>query len=356
MLPLFQPDIFSTSKPLFSPAPPAVADKVVDALDRIYAGRIVPHGRIEQFGGNEINSNNYRIYSSDAQYLLKRLPGKNLTIALESQLSLFKWLAGRSVGVPEVLENASGELLARDADWCWCMFSYIEGDFFSGGKTQLQSTGYGIGRLLASLTEAPARLQLPQKWEYFTPTDARTFSAVKSCREDWARILGPDLADLLATRWESVTRVARELDASRSELQSSGLGATHCDLHPHNILMKAEEPNFVDFESLVLMPPSSALGYATYKLIRQSAALNNYSVTDSAEIVNSAHSFYSAVAFGMTTPPTSLESLRLFALLELFRRLLIVFRLNFLENNTSWNHVLSMHLSGLDEIDIIFGR
>lgn len=355
---LFKADIFSVSRPIFSPVPEHT-DRVIRDVSRIfYPGSMSSIDRIEQFGGNEINSNNFKLQTADGSYLLKRLPEKTDVQLRRRQLSLMIWLNEKGGAVPRVVRNKSGEGIVASQDGShWCLFDFVDGDFFKGGEQELLSTAFEIGRLQRALSTLPDSLKLPKKWDYGTASDAEAFRAASAGKQEWPKIFGKETSVFLSENWDLVLRVSQELEEKNTQIQSAPVGMCHCDLHPHNILMNNGKLSaFIDFESFTLMPVSASLGYAGYKLIKQHTVSQGFSETFPDRIFDAAQRFLNGVHEGGGSASFDLETFRLLALAELFRRLLIVFRLNFVEGNNEWNHVLPMHLAGLGEIDIIFGR
>lgn len=354
---LFKPDIFSVSHPIFSSVTTTTAQVVRTVAQDFYSDKMLSLGAIEQFGGNEINSNNFKLYTPQGIYLLKRLPlsaDKNL---LERQLSLLSWLRAQGTAVPSGVLSGSGATLVKNADAYWCLFDFLPGDFFHGTGDELISAGVGIGQLQAALNQVPSSLAPPKKWETIVDSDVDIVSLAEARKHEWMKLLGEDNGSLLSNNWERVKSAFQELQENKTLVRSSPLHACHCDLHPHNLLVnEGRLAGIIDFESFVSMPVTASIGYAAYKLVRQHVVENGFSEKDSSQVFDATARFFHAVQKGGGFPDIDFESLRLMALAELFRRLLIVLRLNFVDGNSVWNRVLPMHLAGLDEIDVIFGR
>ncbi|MBI3299559.1 MAG: phosphotransferase [Elusimicrobia bacterium] len=304
-------------------------------------------------GGMEINSNNFKIEGPGKAYLLKRLVGSEAE-PLRVQLRLLRWLNERGHAVPRLENTARGDVLARDGADAWCLFEFISGDFFCGAAGQLSDVASKIGEMQADLRRLPARLHPARKWTYSIDREREVLRTLESRRKDWPRIFGSVHAELLTANWARVARVSAGSGARRQEIETAPWEAAHCDLHPHNILMKGDKlAGVVDFESFVWLPSGVSLGYAAYKLLKQHA-VHQWHGRWSAAASGTARRFFDALAAADPVSGGDRSRLRLFALAELFRRLLVVFELNLRDGNSEWNHVLPMHLSGLAEIDSIF--
>lgn len=355
MLQLFAPDIFSGSRPVFGSAAAAAQELVTAVARDSYAlGRIGP---IEQFGGNEINSNNFKVDAAAGRFLLKRLPRAADQQALQRQLELSAWLAVKqAVAVPRIVRTSGGELLSAALGYHWCLFEFVDGDFFSGGDQQLRSTAFEIGRLQSALGAAPAALVPPKKWSYGSPADQEILRETAACRQQWAEVFGKASRTMLDAGWERVARTAAELDARAGELRAASDAACHCDLHPHNLLVAHGSLRaFIDFESFVSMPVAAALGFAAYKLVRQHAVAVGLGAGQAAQIAAATRVFVTSLEQGGGRQQPVPQHLRLMAVAEIFRRLAVVLRLNVRERNPAWNHVLPMHLAALEELDIVYG-
>jgi len=353
---LFQADIFSNPVPAFGSVSGAVETLVRAAAARLYPAPLANVRSIQQFGGNEINSNNFKVRTERATFLLKRLPAAGTQEALTRQLELVAWLESKGVDVAPTVPDVNGALSGSHEGAIWCLQKFVEGNFFAGDEAGMCSTAAGLGRLQRALEAAPAALSPPKKWDYSTESDLSVYRTVSARRNDLAAVFGEPTAELLAASWAQVARISAELEARRDEVQSARAGACHCDLHPHNILVdEGSLRAFIDFESITTMPVDAALGYAMYKLIRQHAVHAGLTDRDAARIQAVARHFVKLVDGPSPQVPRDFGMLRLMANAELLRRVLVIFRLNAVDANRAWNHVLPMHLAGLAEMDIIFG-
>lgn len=351
---LFQSDLFSNAVPTFSKATTAVEQDVRGVFSRHFPEQCARIESVAQFGGAEVNSNNFRLGSVSGNYLLKRLPRRTNLELLRRQLELWAWLnEEKQMRVPKAIRNTNGERLFSSEDHHWCLFEFIEGHFFHGGREQMLSTGREIGRLQRALSSHPTSLSPPERWKYLTDDDEEVYSEASSCRDRWLNLFGKELAADLDQGWPLVSRIRDMLWLNRKQIETLVPTACHCDLHPHNILVDGRQLTaFIDFESLTLMPAAAALGFATYKLVRQHAASQRFSADDQQSLSRAGTEFIDSLQSGGCVLEPS--TLRLMATAEVFRRLLVILRLNLRDRNSAWNHVSRVHLAGLVEIELIF--
>src|SRR5436190_12485794 len=134
---LFRADLFSASHPVFVPVGDEVARRVRAVTGRFFQHRLGTITQIEQFGGKEINSNNFKLSTAAGAYLLKQLPGGLDVRVLERQLRLMIWLHDCRIAVPGVRRNDGGDLVSEQDGFHWCLLDFVDGDFFSGSDAEL---------------------------------------------------------------------------------------------------------------------------------------------------------------------------------------------------------------------------
>ena len=356
MAALFNPDIFSQGVPLFSGVAVSVEAGIRAVATECFRTSLPAIDSVLQFGGNEINSNNFRLYTERGEFLLKRLPGAIDTSLLERQLLLSEWLRGeRSIALPKVFSADNARSLTTCNGSHWCLFEFVPGNFFQGVHSELATTALQIGRMQRALAELPAGLLPASKWAYNTDADAQVFAAAAQSRSQWSELFGEPTSDYLAAHWDHIERAVREQAQNIERMQAGVIGACHCDLHPHNILVAdGALTAFIDFESFVAMPVDASLGFAAFKLIRQHATATGIADGSDGRLAAATRAFIGGVEEGMDSPGIDIDALRFMATAEVLRRLIVVLRLNLQQRNTAWNHVLPMHVAGLHEIDRIF--
>lgn len=351
--PLFSADLFSDSLPRFSPVAPEASARVEEVLRGGFRHLSIVPAKVLKAGGMEINSNNFKIEGGGKSYLLKRLecaePGKP-----RNQLRLLQWLRERGHPVPRLEKTVSGDLLLADGAQAWCLFEFVDGDFFSGETSQLEDTARRLGGLQKDLRGLPSELRPSRRWGYLTELESEVLAEMQAKRELWPRLFGSAHAALLSSSWPNVARTAALLNSRRSDIEAAPWVAAHCDLHPHNLLMRGDAlAAIVDFESFVLLPDGVSLGYGAFKLLKQHAVRDRGGRWDGGAAA-SARRFFDVLAEADPAVAVDRARLGLFALAELHRRLFIVFKLTLKDGDTRWNHVLPMHLSAMEEIAVIW--
>jgi Ser/Thr protein kinase RdoA (MazF antagonist) len=329
--------------PRFSPASADTAAAVTAALE---AWRLRPIEPVEQFGGMAINSNNFKVRTAAGAWLCKRVDA-GAHDALLQGLGLARWLAPYRVAVPAPLPAHDGSLAVQHAGHAWCVWAFVDGLFFHGGDDEVRAAGQAAGRLHRALAGAPRVLWPAKRWSYLFDDGAAVIQAALSEQAGWDEAFGVEAAEALRRRAPGLLEMTQALAARVAAWGPDVWHPCHGDLHPHNVLMaNGEVAAFVDVESLVVAPYPAACGFARYKLVRQA-------VSAGGDARRLGQAFSDSLRGEDARAGLGDAALRDGALAEVLRRLFLVLRLRFQDGNSQWNHVLGMHLAGLEEVDAI---
>lgn len=357
---LFAPDLFSDPIPRFSEIDDAQAEarEITALLATRYKKRGGVPEKIMQSGSLEINSRNFRVITNRGQVLLKKLsPSVSQKATLENQQALVAWLKDQGVPVPTPIRADDGTYLCRSGDnECWMAMDFVEGHFFSGRRASVAEVGHAIGRLHKALKTAPRQWPIDRRYAHFSDNDRAAFREVLSATPAvLERFAKPD-AQLLEQNREFLARVWQVVIEHQKDYVTSEAGLIHIDLHPHNLLLQDDRvAAFIDLDSLMTGPLNMMLGFSAYKLLRQvvqAEAREKASADCQAMVGDFLDSFYEELPEFRKFR----NSVVLFAMAEVCRRIAIIFRLTLREQNTTWNHVLKVHLVGLREIEFLFGQ
>lgn len=346
---VFKSDLFSHSKPEWSPTS-HVNNEAVSSLLKAYYPEIIPLSCApDQSGGLEINSHNLRLRSPSGQFLLKRWSQSSNKPDLERILGLMDWLAreGLPVARPKLFDNRSYVL--RHCENLWTFFPFIEGDFFSGKADELESAAGVMGNLIEALKRVPRDLTPPLGPKHLTDDDHVILERVKKSQPQWESIFGSQYSGLIHEYWPLIEQEWTTLRST--PLNSGPILPVHFDLHPHNLLMKhARVVGILDFDSCALMPVGYAVGFAGLKLCRQAVVASDR--PDLAKEIG----LRFVKSFSLAVPSLAFLTHQFapLALAEVFRRLAIIFRLNLDRSDRTWNHVLPIQLAHIKECRALF--
>ena len=307
-------------------------------------------GDIKQSEALSINSSNFRLATSEGVFLLKRWSRSANFADLEKTLALMSWLESRQLPVPEPIKFLDGEILLSLDSGVWSLFSFIEGEYFSGAGGELEAAAEMSGRVMETLSQLPSNYWPATGAKHFTASDADIFDRAEDASSNWNELFGTEYASLLTKCWPILMR---EWD----QLVDSGLGdgavqASHFDLHPHNILVSNNIVTAVlDFESCRLMHPGYSLGFAALKQCRQTVALHQ--LKENAALVGARYTTRLVDCYPDTVHIVS--RIGDFAVSEALRRICIILRLNIESGDKTWNHVLPIQLGHIGEARALFG-
>jgi aminoglycoside/choline kinase family phosphotransferase len=233
--------------------------------------------------------------------------------------------------------------------------SFVEGRFFEGGAASVECVGRSIGRLHRKLQAAPIAPAFRRRYVHLSDDDAQLFDEVLAAQCPMLQPFGDTNALLLAEHRDLLRRAWNTVLARQEAIHRAQCGLMHMDLHPHNILMQGDQvAAFLDFNSLKTGPLNMMLGFGAYKLLRQSVQHTDpgMSVDECQKLTDK---FLDSYFKEFPEHAASRECIGHFALAEVCRRIGVIFRLTLRQANTSWNHVLKIHLAGIREICILFG-
>jgi len=310
---------------------------------------------IQQIKGNEINSNNFKTETKSGCVLIKRVIAQNNISELRRCIELSRWLYSNNIPVPKIVPSLDGNLIVTQNGCPWIVFEFVEGNFFSGGTIKgLESAGYMIGKLHRVLKKAPKGIRPKIRINYLEGDEDKILNELSRLKNQWSTIFGERYVSLLKRNWDQILSVNNLIHKKKEMMAGIRNQVSHNDLHPHNILVDGNEVSaFLDFDSFKVTNVYISLAYSIYKLIKQHF-VNIGSLNQSREFPN--HTDYLFRAIDKVFPFTHDESdnFQIFAITEIFRRLMIIFRLNITKKNRSWNHIIPLHLAGLKETEIVF--
>jgi len=359
----FLPDIFSQSDPVYSDIDVSIKGELTAAIREHYAHLELKVIDIRKSGGIEINSSNFLVKTDKGTYLLKLFQQLAVDVAgieqrelLEKQYALIDWLHEREVPSPQAIKASTQKYVCDiDSKRSASLMSFIQGSYFSGAQESVHAVGDAVGRMHSVLKGIPDDLQLTGEIPGFSLEEKAIFTAVVENRHTEQSVFSVEHQALLAeskyflsTIWDEV------LDHEQTYFQSPR-GLQHIDLHPHNILMNGfHVAAFLDFDSLKLGPLKLMLGFSAFKILRQvvCASGNSLEVAEQRELVNN---YCDAIFVHLPELRSDLKSISLFAYAEVCRRISIIFKLNIVDSNSQWNHVLAIQIAGLKEIESLFG-
>jgi hypothetical protein len=355
-LKLFQPDIFSKPHPEFIPVLGGIFDNVIALLGTHYSIKPNSIKEIKQVRGNELNSNNFKVETTAGTFNVKKNVLHKDISELTRIFKLANWLHEQGHLFFETIPCNNGNLIVEQDAAFWCVSEFVEGRYFSGGGLdELESVGRRIGELQSILRAVPDILRPQKEIDLFPVDGKRLIDEAFDIRKSWAAIFGKEYAAILEDNWDLMLFSCALINSKREVILRSGAQACHYDLHPHNILINDHNVvTFVDPDSLLIANPDVGIAFSIYKLMKQSM-ISLASYNDPENKSEYAKDLFLSIREKYPFTKEATCNLYVFALAEIFRRILVILRLSLHEKDKSWNYVLPIHFEGIKESEIIFG-
>ena len=340
---LFEKDSFSDPKMLWTEIKidSELFSKIQIVLDKWFPDVNQEELILKVSGLGKLNSSNVLVKTKTSEYVMKIFPADRIDSAkLLEMINLH--LKGKFNHAPLLIENYKGRGYTNHESSLYLLYEKVGNRHYHGEKGEFESffevfknftNNYpikGVNYVKQPLLSSDAEGRL----ESFIDLDWRS-----NALEKYQKVFRRNFNFLV----EKIKFVHKH----SQESHFNNLRPMHIDLHPHNISIDENGMYFLDLEAIQLSSLSRSLGFAIYKLIRQSVA-NGIDL-------KFFHKFFKKTVFidFLDESNLTIEELKIAALQEVLRRLFIL--IDFLcGGDSDWVFVLPMHLNGLSEIDRIF--
>jgi len=351
---MFKADIFTNSIPIFKKSNFLEEELLKEIIEKYNNKISLKNIYVEQFYGNEINSNNYKVTTDSGVYLIKKFINIQ-SYQLNKISDIHRWLIDNDVKVFKIYSCNKGNFILdyKNDNSFWSIYDFVEGDFYTGkSDIEIISVASETGIFFNKLKRIPNKLYPTDKINHFDNKDI--INKMEKYQKKWSMYFGEQLASRLNTDWLFLKTTYEKILKNKDLLLSKELSPSHIDLHPHNILITNNIlKSFLDFDSIKLEYSLVSISFSIYKLLKQSIISRDIK-NNSKEIERILNLYLDSFCKYFVIDTQDMKYLSLYASVEIFRRIFIIFSLNIDDNTTTWNHVLEIHLDGLKEIEIIF--
>lgn len=347
---LFEPDLFSSSRPGWSKIEPQSMPSLNEVLSFLPKEFLRLACAPEQSSALGINSSNFRLTTTSGVFVLKQWSIQATVTNLENTLELMVWLSDEQLPLPTPIRFQNGSFLLSLKSRLWSLFPFIEGEYFSGSDGQLCAAAEVTGRLMKALSRLPSSRHPTLGPAHLSLADGELLIRIQNSSQNWTELFGFEYAKLLTEFWPTV--MAEWTKLSFCPPITGPVQAVHYDLHPHNILVSGNKVAAVlDFEACELMPLGYALAFAALKQCRQ-AMVTSYS-HEPASAVGALYSNH--LILGYPEIGSCANNFGDLAVGETLRRICLILRLNLEQNEQQWNRILPVQLRHLIEARALFG-
>lgn len=264
---LFRANNLSRLKPEFvSVRDPELQAQIITSLNDCYSLPEVSQLRLGRAAGANVSSQNLLVELPDARYFLKRRPLTDFE-CLEREANWAVNLHRLGIKVPRVIPTKSDAKIGSDEQVCFVLYSFEEGDYFSGRDRELDEAASTFTSLTAATIRLSGQLDGPlDRSSFFEELPILLVEAM--ARRDSSS------GNLCQTHEPIIRETLQKVADHRLSIESQTL-PMHMDYHPLNLLMKdSKVVCILDFEHVKSYPVSAGLGFAGYKLIRQAMVID----------------------------------------------------------------------------------
>ena len=345
---IFKPDVFSKIKPIWKPCKLSSSPELKSLIYSNF--KIVDKKKISLFysGSLEINSKNFCISEGEnKKYLLKKWPQNINRFEILNIIDLVNFLYNEKCPVAKPLKFGNKEYLIKIKSRLWTINEFIEGEYFSGNGSQLDSMPKIISDLTQKLNKLNKKIK-PKKGPNYNSFYLRdTFKRLKQNKNKTEKIFGNKHSFLMSNSIDKIEYYISE--TNKHKINSGPTQAIHYDLHPHNLLFKGNKiSGIIDYDSIVFMPIGYAIAFSSLKLCRQYLTFNK---NDNPKEIGD--KFKQKLQDNLQINKNWIDFFYELSLSEVLRRICVIINLNF-EKKRIWNDVLPVQLRHLDEVELLF--
>lgn len=349
---LFRPDLFSVSRPEWVEVDPAIAPLLDEVLQRLLNVCDPLTAAPQQSGALGINSKNFRLSTSEDDFVLKRWAGRPGYVDhnIGRTLAIMDWLAFRGFPVPAPVKLSQDEFILRTDLGAWSVFHFAEGEYFSGIDDELFSAAEISGYLMEELAKIPSSCLPLRGPSHFSGADRDLLGRANHNSNKWDEFFGEEDANYLASSWPLL--VTEWGKVNLNQCLGGHIQAAHFDLHPHNLIaQKSAIAAVLDFEACKVIPVGFALGFAGLKQCRQAMTVMDSS-TDPRRV---GEDYAKTLSVRYPEARKIIPHFGDLAVAETLRRIFLILRLNLDSGEKKWNQILRVQIAHLREARALFG-
>lgn len=303
---------------------------------------------IKQNGGMEINSNNFKLISKSKKFILKRWSKKMKISEIYKIIEIINWLNKKKIKTPIIQKFKNNKKVIKYEKEYWSYFNYIEGNHFKGKLKEMKNVASYLGSFLNELKRY-SFTKNKREYKYYTKDDENILKFLKNNLTKLDKFFSKEHSMLIKDNLSEIIRLFKKFKKLKLKKKTSHI--IHMDVHPHNIITKNGKLNaFIDIDSCVRGEIAYALSYAMLKICKQTFIYNKKKI-GSIKIKNS---FLNEIKKTYKINKIIEDNLYYYAISEVIRRLIEMFRFTIKNNNRKWNHVIPIQLGHLSECKDLF--
>jgi len=342
----FRKDIFSKSKIYWSNK---IDKKIYNDINYIVKTYITPSDfNIKQNKGLELNSNNFKIEFESQSFLLKKW-SKNMKIFdIKYVLNLMIWLKNKKMLIQMPQDFNNKKYFIKYKNEFWSFFNFIDGNHFRGNIDELKNVAKYIGQLSDKLQKYPTNRYI-NTLKYFSFEDYNILKKM-SCKDfNFEKKFGKKDGKNIKIYLPKIIMLFEKFKKFDLKKYQKKIG--HLDLHPHNIITKKNKTQaFLDISSCKIIQGEHHVAYCALKLCKQTIVNNKKKIIRKKIIKQFLNIFKKQCNLSKNVK----RNLYYFAISEVLRRLIYIFKLSIKHNDKKWNKIIPIQLGHLDECKEFF--
>ena len=178
------------------------------------------------------------------------------------------WCEKKKIPMPTIHSTKKNKPYCLLNKHYWLLMEYLDGTHFKGNINQFKQSALNFGYLIKKIANLPKSVT-PTKYKkpYFHKKEAQIFENLKNTKKNWEAIFGNSMAVKLRKNWKLLNSIWIDLNKT-SYLLKKFCYPIHHDLHPHNLIFFKKKCFILDYESFILGPIQSAMGFSVLKLLK----------------------------------------------------------------------------------------
>ena len=342
----FKPDFFSKTNLIRKEIKLKNKIKILKVINYFFKNVSIDQIKnIKQIDNFGLNSNNYLFKIKKKFYVLKRYSNKKKN-NLEFTAELMDWLNTKNIPVQKPIKSINNKYTLSKFGKKWRIVEYISGKTFSGTYQEFKNASRTIAKMSSILSKYPKKKQ--EEHNYFAKEDYKIINFISENLKNLEKYFSKKNSKLIRKHWQNVLYSWNHV--KNFNFSHLAVHLIHNDLHPHNLIIKDKKiKGILDWESCILNPTGISLAYAGLKICKQTLVKNKTFVP------SKIGKEYKKIIFKYSLLNKSIvNQFYKLALLEVLRRLCIIFKLSILKKDKKWNNVIQIQLEHLIETKELF--
>lgn len=305
---------------------------------------------VKQNNGIELNSSNFKLIFKSKHFILKKWPDGMMLSEIKKTLNLMIWLNKKKIPVPIPQNFKNRKIIIKFNNNYWSYFNFIDGNHFKGKLIEMKNVAKFLGNLMNVLDEYPIK-KIRKQLEYFSEQDNEILNFMKKNINKLDKYFSKKHSKIIRRYFPKIFNTSQEFRKMTRNKKIKSI--IHMDIHPHNILTKNNKVKaLLDLDSCVLGRVDYSISYAALKICKQTVIYNKtffecYKIRQ--QFMNNLQKTYKKQISKQKE-----INLYYYAVSEVLRRLLYMFKLTILKKDKKWNDIIPIQIEHLIECEKLF--